>query len=86
MNALKHGEPSRIWVDVEAHDDVLHIIVGDDGHGFPFRGRYDHTALERGALGPASLRDRAASLGGRLTIESEGTGSRVEIALPIGAA
>ena len=86
VNALKHGEPSRIWVDVEAHDDVLHIVVGDDGHGFPFRGRYDHTALERGALGPASLRDRTASLGGRLTIESEGTGSRVEIALPIGAA
>jgi signal transduction histidine kinase len=83
VNALKHGAPSRIWVDVEVRHSVLHIVVGDDGHGFPFRGRYEHAALEGGSIGPASLRDRTASLGGRLTIESEDTGSRIEIALPL---
>ena len=36
-----------------------------------------------GDLGPASLRDRAASLGGTLTIDSEGSGSCVEITLPL---
>jgi signal transduction histidine kinase len=85
VNALKHGAPSRIWVDVEVRHGVLHIVVGDDGHGFPFRGRYEHAALETAAIGPASLRDRTASLGGQLTIESEDTGSRVEIALPLTA-
>ena len=40
----------------------------------------------KAAIGPASLRDRAASLGGTLMIESEGSGSRVEIALPLAAA
>jgi signal transduction histidine kinase len=58
-------------------------MVADDGHGFPFRGRYDHAALVEARLGPASLRDRAASLGGTLTIDSEGSGSRLEIALPL---
>ena len=83
VNALKHGDPSRIRVDVDVDHDTLRIIVGDDGHGFPFRGRYDHAALTDAQLGPASLRDRAASLGGTLTIDSEGSGSRVEIALPL---
>ena len=86
VNALKHGDPSRIRVDVDVEDGALRIVVDDDGHGFPFRGRYDHTALGEALLGPASLRDRAASLGGTLTIESEGSGSRVEIALPLAAA
>ena len=83
VNALKHGDPSRIRVDVELDGGTLRIVVGDDGHGFPFRGRYDHRALAEGRIGPASLRDRAASLGGTLMIESEGSGSRVEIALPL---
>jgi signal transduction histidine kinase len=83
VNALKHGDPSRIRVDLDVNDGTLHIIVADDGHGFPFRGRYDHAALAEARLGPASLRDRTASLGGTLTIDSEGSGSRVEIALPL---
>ena len=86
VNALKHGDPSRVRVDLDVDDSTLRIVVTDDGHGFPFRGRYDHTALVEARLGPASLRDRAASLGGTLTIDSEGSGSRVEIALPLAAA
>jgi signal transduction histidine kinase len=83
VNALKHGDPSRIRVDVDAADGILRVVVADDGRGFPFRGRYEHAALADAGLGPASLRDRAASLGGTLTIESDGSGSRVEIALPL---
>jgi signal transduction histidine kinase len=83
VNALKHGDPSRIRVDVDIDGAALRIIVSDDGHGFPFRGRYDHATLEQARLGPASLRDRALSLGGSLTIESAGSGSCVEITLPL---
>jgi signal transduction histidine kinase len=83
VNALQHGDPSRIRVDVDVDNGTLRIVVADDGHGFPFRGRYDHAALAAARLGPASLRDRAASLGGILMIDSEGSGSRVEIALPL---
>jgi signal transduction histidine kinase len=83
VNALKHAEPSRIHVDVDMDGGAVRIVIADDGHGFPFRGRYDHAALSEARIGPASLRDRAASLGGSLTIESEGSGSRVEIVLPL---
>ena len=86
VNALKHGDPSRIRVDLDVDNGTLRIIVADDGHGFPFRGRYDHAALVEARLGPASLRERAASLGGTLTIDSAGSGSRVEIALPLATA
>jgi signal transduction histidine kinase len=42
--------------------------------------------LTEARVGPASLRERAASLGGTLTIISEVSGSRVEIALPLDVA
>lgn len=86
VNALKHGDPSRIRVNLDVEHDVLRIVVADDGHGFPFRGRYDHHVLEEARLGPTSLRERARSLGGTLTIDSQGSGSSVEIELPLVAA
>src|SRR6185503_17990144 len=82
VNALKHAHPSRISVDVRSDGGSIVIVVSDDGAGFPFEGRYDHAVLTRMNLGPASLRDRAASLGGQMTIESSKGGSRIEIAVP----
>jgi len=86
VNALKHAEPSRVWVDVQTDHRTLRIVVGDDGRGFPFKGRYEHATLAERRIGPASLCERTASLGGQVTVESEGTGSRVEIALPLAGA
>jgi signal transduction histidine kinase len=81
-NALKHGNPSRVRVTVRADGQHLDLVVVDDGHGFAFEGEFDHDALTAGRLGPASLRDRVASLGGRLAITSSRSGARVEMALP----
>jgi signal transduction histidine kinase len=72
-----------VTVDVSAKDSHLRIAVSDDGHGFPFLGRYDHDALERANLGPVSLRNRVASLGGTLTVDSTPAGSCVEVTLPM---
>jgi signal transduction histidine kinase len=82
VNALKHARPSRISADVRLDATTLRIAVADDGRGFGFRGRYDHAALAQSNLGPVSLRERAESLGGEMSIESTDTGSRVEIAVP----
>jgi signal transduction histidine kinase len=81
VNALKHGDPSRVAVTVERPDGDLRIGVADDGHGFPFHGRYDHAALERLSAAPRSLLERVSALGGELAIESSDSGSRVEIVL-----
>jgi signal transduction histidine kinase len=85
VNALKHAHPSRVSVDVQAHGaDGLRVVVSDDGRGFPFHGRLEHQELVTAGVGPVSLRERLASFGGSLAIESMPTGSRVEITLPIG--
>jgi len=83
VNALKHAHPSRISIDVRSDNHHVQMTVSDDGAGFPFEGRYDHAVLTEMNLGPASLRDRAASLGGHMTIESTKGGSRIEIDVPI---
>jgi signal transduction histidine kinase len=84
VNALKHAQPSRVAVEVEAENGAsLRIVISNDGRPFPFRGRFDHDQLVASNAGPASLRDRVHSLAGTLAIESMPTGSRVEISVPI---
>ena len=79
VNALKHSHPSRVSVDVEAADGHVRISVSDDGHGFPFRGKYNHETLAASHVAPRSLFDRVSALGGTLSIESTDRGSRVEV-------
>jgi signal transduction histidine kinase len=82
-NAKRHGRSSGIDIKVQARDGWVTIAIGDDGRGFPFHGYYDHDALVRGDHGPATLRDRIASLGGRLAIDSRAGGARLDISLPL---
>lgn len=82
INALKHAHPSRVSISVAASDADVRLTVVDDGRGFPFSGRFDHDALVEEDLGPVTLRERAASMNGRLAVESGSRGSRVEITLP----
>jgi signal transduction histidine kinase len=86
INALKHARPTRVSITLTASGGELRLTVVDDGRGFPFSGRFEHEALEKDNLGPVTLRERAAQLRGRLTLESGPHGSRVEIALPLTAA
>jgi PAS domain S-box-containing protein len=76
-NAARHsGEASvtaRVWADAT----TLGVQVEDRGAGF------DPAAASRGA-GVAGMRERAASLGGELTIESSpGVGTRVTSMFPL---
>jgi signal transduction histidine kinase len=82
-NALRHAQPTRVTVDISAAGDSLTIDVLDDGRGFPFVGRRTHDQLAASGEGPVSLRERVASLGGRLTVESAAGGSRVVLDLPL---
>ena len=83
VNAMKHGHPSRVTVDIYGHGDhTLHMVICDDGRGFPFRGRLEHEEIVSANRGPASLRERVVTLGGRMAIESKVAGSRLEITVP----
>ncbi|HZR23976.1 MAG TPA: DUF4118 domain-containing protein [Vicinamibacterales bacterium] len=85
VNALKHAQPSRVAVTLESVESELKVVVADDGHGFPFKGRLDHKALIESHTGPASLRERVAALDGTMSVESNATGSRIEFVLPVAA-
>jgi signal transduction histidine kinase len=78
-NALRHGNPSRVRVDVGiGPNGRLEVDVCDDGTGGPVVAGVGLTSLQR----------RAEQLGGRLQIEpAEPTGLRLHVELPlIGAA
>lgn len=83
VNAMKHGHPSRVAVDLDVVDAQLRVSVTDDGQGFPFKGRYDHDTLARTHDAPRSLFDRVSALGGSLSIESSERGSRVDMILSL---
>ncbi|HET9833404.1 MAG TPA: DUF4118 domain-containing protein [Vicinamibacterales bacterium] len=82
-NALKHGHPSRVSVDVDAQDTHVRVRIVDDGLGFSFRGRLGHDELDGSTAIPVTLRDRVSALDGRMSVESHATGSLVELVLPI---
>jgi signal transduction histidine kinase len=76
-NALRHGEPRLVAIDLTSHDDMLVLVVTDDGRGFD-TDLADTSARRR--LGLASMRERARSAGGRLTVRSRpGTGTTVRL-------
>ncbi len=83
VNAMKHAHASRVAVDVESADGHIRVAVSDDGHGFPFKGRFGHDALALNHEAPRSLFDRVSALGGHLSIESSDRGSRVEMLLSL---
>lgn len=85
INAARHAGAGLVRVDVRRGNGRVQVAVRDDGHGFPFQGRWDHTALAAQNLGPVSLRQRVTRLGGAITITSAPSGAAVEIDLPLRA-
>ena len=82
-NAAKHAAATRVRARVAVEANTVRIDVADDGHGFPFHGRYDLARLLAEQRGPWSLKERVKALGGELVIDSSVHGSRVEVRLPV---
>jgi signal transduction histidine kinase len=66
-NALKHGNPRLVLIGVELSPRELTAWVIDDGGGFDPAEVAGRTA---GGTGLPSMRERAALIGGRLTVSS----------------
>ena len=72
-NVRKHAGASRACATIEEDGDTVRLVVSDDGSG------YDPAATREG-LGLKGMRERAAGIGARLSIESgprEGTTVRL---------
>jgi signal transduction histidine kinase len=86
VNAARHAGAATVCAEIGLQDDQVRITVADNGRGFPFRGRYTLPALMSLQLGPVMLRDRIASLGGTLALDSTAAGSCLVICLPLASA
>ena len=74
-NALRHAAASKVRVTLTKTARQVVLEVADDGRGF-----VPETATI--GLGLASMRERAAAAGGRLTIKSGAKGTVVRMAVP----
>ncbi|HYE57518.1 MAG TPA: sensor histidine kinase [Rhodothermales bacterium] len=81
-NAVRHGGASDVLIQIEASDDEVCMIVQDNGSGFDTR-----TSLKSygtsGHYGLIGMHERIEVLGGRIRIESNPSGTRLEATIPI---
>nr|WP_239025571.1 ATP-binding protein [Roseibacterium persicicum] len=74
-NAIAHGAPHEVQVEVRQADGTLSIRVADDGRGFDTAGTVPGNGL-------TNMRARAESLGGTCEIASGPGGSSVAVRIP----
>ena len=77
-NVRKHARADRVWVRLSTGEDGAHVSVADDGRGF------DPSFAQRtGHFGLGILRERAAAIGGTVTIQPRpGGGTEVVLHVP----
>lgn len=75
-NVVKHARASQVWLSLREEGGQVRLTVRDDGRGF------DPQAQGRGTLGQRSMRERAAGVGGSLSVESGAGGTKVTLRLP----
>lgn len=84
VNAVRHGDATKVEIRLVGETaGNLGILIRDNGHGFPFRGRFGHAELAQMQAGPRMLRERVVARGGSLTLDSAADGARLEIAMPV---
>jgi signal transduction histidine kinase len=77
-NAIRHGNPSAVTIDISCTGKSLSLKINDDGSGF------DPYSCNSGS-GIGIMKERAALLGGTFQLKSypgNGTGIAVEVNLP----
>jgi signal transduction histidine kinase len=80
-NALRHGSPGTVDIELSTSDKKLRLVVTDNGRGFDAGA----SAAAQRQLGLASMRERATAVGGKLRVESRpGAGTIVRLEVPTG--
>ncbi len=78
-NALAHASPQLVLVGADLAPHELRAWVEDDGTGFD-----PQAARTRVSAGIATMRERAALVGGKLSVSSApGQGTQVELVVPL---
>ena len=70
-NAIQHGKPKRIGINLSERGQLLTLTVEDDGQGIP------DTGPETKGLGVRIMAHRASMVGGTFSIEPAPTGGTI---------
>jgi len=84
-NVARHAQATKVSMELSRRGTGLELVVRDSGRGFD-RERAAATAERGGSLGILSMGERAALVGGTLTIDSvigRGTVIRLHLPLPL---
>lgn len=65
-NILRHSDATNADVKITANDDLIEVLIQDDGKGF-----HPEAALNSERFGLQGLKERAVLVGGKLFIESQ---------------
>ena len=80
-NVRRHARATSVRVDIRVRGDDVIALIGDDGVGFNQAAR---TRSEHPRFGLTTMRERAESIGGKLTIDSTpGRGTTVTFSIPL---
>ena len=82
-NVLRHAQAGGVWVELGAGEGTLMLAVRDDGVGFDIAAS-GRRAVTGESLGLVSMEERAALLGGTLSVASApGKGTEVRASFPL---
>ena len=82
FNVVKHAGASRGWLELGRHENVLTLLVRDNGRGFSPDAAGPQAAGD-GGYGLFNMRERLSLWGGSLSIEPDGAGARVSVQVPL---
>ena len=81
-NAVKHAKADNITVTLAETAEAVAVTIADDGVGFDVKNVLNNYET-RGSLGMINIRERAESIGGDFSIDSEaGKGTTISIDIP----
>jgi signal transduction histidine kinase len=82
-NIIKHAEAGRVEINLSFGEGGIRVSVRDDGKGFDLERVKQLQSSSRPSLGLAGMQERAALLGGTVSVQSRpGQGAMVEGYLP----
>jgi PAS domain S-box-containing protein len=78
-NIIKYAEATEATIQYLIFDDLISLSIEDDGKGFDMK-----VANKKHNFGLNSMKNRAASLGGELTIDTTpGNGTGIQVSIPL---
>jgi signal transduction histidine kinase len=86
-NAVVHGNAKQITISIANARNSIGLQIKDNGSGLnDLNGAFDDRQLDTQGIGPRSLRERIAGLGGLLRLTSSPQGVELYIELPVSSA